>query len=43
MKKISVVVPCYNAAPYLGKCIDHLIGQTIGVENIEVILVDDAS
>ena len=43
MKKISVVVPCYNAAPYLGKCIDHLIGQTIGVENIEVVLVDDAS
>lgn len=43
MKKVSVVVPCYNAALYLEKCIEHLIDQTIGVDNIEVILVDDAS
>ncbi|MDE6713957.1 MAG: glycosyltransferase [Lachnospiraceae bacterium] len=43
MKKISVIVPCYNVANYLPWCIDHLIRQTIGVENIEIILVDDAS
>lgn len=43
MKKVSVVVPCYNAASYLGKCIEHLVGQTIGIADIEVILVDDAS
>ncbi len=42
-KKISVIVPCYNAANYLPWCIEHLIRQTIGVENIEIILVDDAS
>ncbi len=43
MKKVSVVVPCYNAAEYLDKCISQLLRQTIGVENIEIILVDDAS
>ena len=43
MKKISVVVPCYNAADCLHHCMDHLVGQTIGIDNIEIILVDDAS
>lgn len=43
MKKVSVVVPCYNVSVYLGRCMDHLIRQTIGIENIEIILVNDAS
>ncbi len=43
MKKVSVIVPCYNAAKYLGKCIDQLLHQTIGIDNIEIVLVDDAS
>lgn len=43
MKKVSVVVACYNASYYLEKCIDHLLAQTIGLENMEIILVDDAS
>ena len=43
MKKISVVIPCYNAAEYLGRCMEHILKQTIGLENIEIILVDDAS
>lgn len=43
MKKVSVVVPCYNAAKYLDKCIGQLLNQTIGGDNIEIILVDDAS
>ena len=43
MKRVSVVVPCFNSASYLHHCMDHLIGQTIGIENIEIILVDDAS
>lgn len=42
-KKISVVVPCYNVSAYLDRCMEHLLGQTIGIENIEIILVDDAS
>lgn len=43
MKKVSVIVPCYNAALYLDKCMEHLLKQTIGINNIEIILVDDAS
>lgn len=43
MKKVSVIVPCYNAAIYLDKCMDHLLNQTIGIDNIEIILIDDAS
>ncbi len=43
MKKVSVVVPCYNTAKYLDKCIEQLLCQTIGRENMEIILVDDAS
>lgn len=43
MKKISVVVPCFNATAYLNVCMEHLLRQTIGIENMEIILVDDAS
>ncbi|MCI9464250.1 MAG: glycosyltransferase [Lachnospiraceae bacterium] len=43
MKKVSIVVPCYNTAAYLARCMEHIIRQTIGLENIEIILVDDAS
>ena len=42
-KKVSVVVPCYNASEYLGQCLEYLLQQTIGIENMEIILVDDAS
>lgn len=42
-KKISVVVPCYNVAKYLDKCVESLLQQTFGKENMEIILVDDAS
>ena len=38
---ISIVVPVYNAAPYLDKCISSLIAQTH--QNIEIILVNDGS
>ena len=43
MKKISVITPCYNSYDYLDKCFDSLVNQTIGIENIEIIFVNDAS
>lgn len=43
MKKISVIVPCYNVAPYIDRCVHSLLSQTIGAECLELIFVDDAS
>ncbi len=41
MIKVSVVLPIYNVAKYLPKCLDSLINQTL--KDIEIICVNDAS
>lgn len=41
--KISIIVPCYNAAKYIDKCFDSICRQTIGMKALQVILVNDAS
>lgn len=38
--KISIIIPIYNVAPYLQRCLDSVANQTI-TEGIECILVDD--
>lgn len=43
MKKISVIVPCYNVESYIDRLVDSLVNQTIGVDALELIFVDDAS
>lgn len=43
MKKISIIIPIFNDSRYLNQCIDSIIKQSIGFENIEVILIDDNS
>lgn len=40
---ISVIMPIYNAELYLKRAIDSVINQSIGFENIELILIDDNS
>lgn len=39
--KISVIVPCYNIAPWLPGCLDSVLGQTF--RDLEVIVIDDGS
>ncbi len=43
MKKVSVIIPCYNAEEYLSACLESLLRQTIGLDNLDIICVDDAS
>ncbi|MCS4301639.1 glycosyltransferase family 2 protein [Chryseobacterium sp. BIGb0232] len=40
---ISVIIPTYNRVDTLNKCLQHLENQSIGIENYEVIIVDDCS
>ena len=38
---ISIVIPIYNAAKYIERCMKSILSQTF--QDFEVILVDDAS
>ena len=41
MPKVSVIVPVHNAAKYVEKCVESILGQTL--KDIEIILVENAS
>lgn len=41
--KISVIIPCYNVELYIDECLNSIVNQTIGIHNLEIILVNDAS
>lgn len=41
--KISIIVPIYNVEEYLEDAIQSILIQTIGIENLQVILVNDGS
>ena len=43
MIKVSVVIPVYNPGPYIKKCADSLITQTLPATEFETIFVDDGS
>jgi len=41
--KISIIIPFYNSEAYLEDVINSIVNQTIGFENIQLILVNDGS
>ena len=41
--KISIIVPIYNVQDYLDELMRSLLEQTIGFEQLEVLLIDDGS
>ena len=40
---VSVIIPVYNTMPYLTRCLDSLVEQSLGLDRIQVIAVDDGS
>lgn len=41
MKKVSIIIPCYNVEKYINNCLDSIINQTY--TNIEIICINDGS
>ncbi len=41
--KISIILPIFNVGAYLREGLDSLVNQTIGCENLEIIMVNDCS
>lgn len=43
MKLLSIIIPCYNAEKYLDKLIESLLCQNIGLNEYELLFIDDGS
>ena len=43
MKKISVILPCYNVEAYIDRTLTSIIEQSIGLDSLEIICVNDCS
>ena len=41
MKKLSIIIPCYNTEKYINKCLDSVLNSTL--KDIEVIIINDGS
>ncbi|MET9762312.1 glycosyltransferase family 2 protein [Streptomyces sp. NPDC006372] len=41
--RVSVIIPAYNSMPELTKCVTSVMDQTLGLDKIEIIAVDDGS
>ena len=41
--KLSVIIPVFNAEDYIKECLDSVVDQSLGIDNIEVIIVNDNS
>lgn len=43
MKRLSVIVPMYNSAKWLPKCLDSILNQDIAESDLEIICINDGS
>lgn len=43
MAEISIIIPCYNVEEYIDRCLESVTAQTIGLDMLEIIVINDAS
>ena len=43
MKRVSVIIPCYNVENLIDRTLKSLEAQTVGIKELEIICVDDCS
>ena len=43
MPLISIIVPVYNVEEYLDTCLDSLVEQDVGIDHLEILIIDDCS
>lgn len=43
MKRLSLIIPLFNAEPFLSRCLDSIINQDLSYQEFEVIIVNDGS
>lgn len=43
MKKISIIIPCYNVEKYIDRCLQSVTDQTYPLSDMEILCVNDAS
>lgn len=43
MAEISIIIPCYNVEAYIDRCLESVTAQTIGLDKLEIIVINDAS
>lgn len=41
--KVSIIIPCYNAVSCIDACLESLVNQTMPLEELQIVLVNDAS
>lgn len=41
--KISIIIPCYNVENYIDRCLESIFCQSMGMDELLVICVDDCS
>jgi glycosyltransferase involved in cell wall biosynthesis len=40
---ITIIIPIYNGAKYLARCLDSITAQTFGIDNLRLLLLNDGS
>mgnify|MGYP004421095017 FL=1 len=41
--RLSIIVPVYNVALYLSKCLSSLVHQNIDINDFEILVLNDGS